>query len=117
MYCEMCGDVSGLEKYCEFCDLEMKRGKDKVEIHKEISNKLTSMYKSKNADYGDSYKLLRDKYPTSVIIRLADKLNRLEVLISGTPQQVKEESINDTLEDMANYCIMELIERRVDNDN
>ena len=114
MYCEMCGDAS-VEKYCYYCKEEINQATDKVQLHEEISRKLTAMYKDKNTDYGDSYKKTRDKYPNAVAIRLTDKLSRLEVLLSGGTQQVKDESIDDTLEDMANYCIMELIERKLDN--
>ena len=44
-------------------------------------------------------------------IRLGDKLNRLESLtINKNSQQVSDESIRDTLMDLANYAIMTIIE-------
>ena len=43
-----------------------------------------------------------------------DKYNRLKTLLSGAEQKVVDESIKDTLMDIANYCIMELIEMEVD---
>lgn len=43
-------------------------------------------------------------------IRLTDKLNRLCALTKNQTQRVKDESIEDTLRDLANYSIMTLIE-------
>lgn len=89
--------------------------KDEKEcIHWEICRELNETYKAKNADYGDSFALVRKKYPNAILIRLNDKLNRLETLMSGGKQHV-DESIDDTLLDLANYCIMELVERRSDD--
>ena len=44
------------------------------------------------------------------LIRLEDKLSRLDRLTSGAEQKVKDESIRDTLMDLANYTIMTLME-------
>lgn len=88
---------------------------DKKEcIHWTICLELNETYKAKNADYGDSFALVRGKYPNAILIRLNDKLNRLETLMNGGKQHV-DESIDDTLLDLANYCIMELVERRNDD--
>ena len=51
-----------------------------------------------------------------VILFLIDKYMRLESLLSGKNQKVIEESIYDTLLDMANYCIMELVEMEIESD-
>ena len=81
-------------------------------IHWTICRDLHDTYKAKNADYGDSFAQVRCKYPNAILIRLNDKLNRLETLMNGAEQHVNDESIEDTLLDLANYCIMELVERR-----
>ena len=70
-------------------------------------------YKAKNADYGDSFTKVRREYPEAICIRLMDKLERLKTLLKGAEQQVKGESIDDTLLDIANYAIMELTERKM----
>ena len=69
---------------------------------------------SKNADYGDSFAKVRAKYPEAILIRLEDKMSRLEQLMQHGNRQVKDESVEDTLMDLANYCIMELVERKND---
>lgn len=81
-------------------------------IHWTICRDLHETYKAKNADYGDSFAMVRNKYPNAILIRLNDKLNRLETLMNGAQQHVNDESVDDTLLDLANYCIMELVERR-----
>lgn len=81
-------------------------------IHWTICRDLHDTYKAKNADYGDSFVQVREKYPNAILIRLNDKLNRLETLMNGAEQHVNDESVEDTLLDLANYCIMELVERK-----
>lgn len=89
---------------------------NKVEIHKSICDNLNHTYKAKNADYGDSFAKVRSEYPEAICIRLMDKLERLKMLVGGHVQQVKDESIEDTLLDLANYCIMETVERKVEKE-
>jgi len=85
--------------------------KEKIQTHAEIITKMHDIYIAKNNDYGDSFSKIRAKYPISILIRLNDKLSRLEALLTGTNPMVKNESIDDTLYDLANYCVLELIER------
>lgn len=83
----------------------------KVERHYVICQKLNQVYKAKNHDYGDSF---GDTYKKlgiiSAVTRLSDKMNRLMSLAVSHDAQVKDEKIEDTLLDMANYAIMTLIE-------
>ena len=85
----------------------------KENYHKQICQELTNMFVEKNADYGDAYTLLRKEYPMSICWRLSDKLNRLKTLYATDAKKPNwvSESITDTLMDIANYAIMELIER------
>lgn len=86
---------------------------DKVQIHKELCDNTHSLYKRKNADYGDSFSQLRKRYPNFVCMRLFDKLNRLDTIIQpGYERKVSDEKIEDTLMDIANYALMELTERQ-----
>ena len=84
----------------------------KVEQHSIISRELTELYERKNADYGDSFGKSYAEYGLAMpSIRLEDKLNRLKNLtLRSGKQQIAEESIRDTLMDLANYAIMSIIE-------
>ena len=48
---------------------------------------------------------------TMPCIRLEDKLQRVKNLVRNGGAAVNDESIDDTLLDLANYAIMTLIER------
>lgn len=88
----------------------------KVAIHAEICDGIKGLYARKNADYGDSFAQLRTRYPNFVCMRLFDKLNRLDTIMNPAHQlQVSDETIEDTLLDIANYAIMEIVERRAEN--
>ncbi len=82
----------------------------RVLMHRQVCSRLTKTYKEKNSDYGDSFVKVREEFPNAILIRLSDKLNRLKTLYSGKEQMVQDESVIDTLLDLANYCIMEIIE-------
>lgn len=87
----------------------------KTETFKAITEQMASVYATKNHDYGNSFAKLRKQYPIAILIRLSDKLNRLDTLMTGAKARV-EESIDDTLLDLANYAVMELVERRIERD-
>lgn len=77
-----------------------------------ITESMAATYERKNADYGNSFgESIAEFGAVAGIVRIGDKFNRLKNLIKnpGT-QRVNDESIADTLLDMANYCIMLKIE-------
>lgn len=84
----------------------------KVDQHRQICEDLNTLYARKNADYGDSFGKSYNEYGLAMAcIRLDDKLNRLKSLRTKAAQ-VTDESITDTLMDLANYAIMTLVEIR-----
>ena len=86
----------------------------KVEIHGKICQSMTDLYERKNHDYGDSFAKMRKEFDNAILIRIYDKFSRLKTLKGGAAQKVADESIKDTLFDLANYCIMELVEMEMD---
>lgn len=71
-----------------------------------ITEGMLEVFKRKNADYGNSFDKSLDEDGLLVAkVRLGDKYNRFSQLIKQ-PQQVADESLEDTLLDMANYAIM-----------
>ena len=76
-----------------------KRFRQKVE-------KLTKVYVAKNKDYGDSFTRSLDKRGIiASIVRMEDKMNRIDSLYDKPTTEV-DESLVDSLEDLANYAIM-----------
>ena len=83
----------------------------KVEKHKLICDELNKLYEKKNHDYGDSFHLsFIEEGMAMSRIRLGDKLNRFKALSRSGKQEVNDESIRDTLIDLANYAIMTILE-------
>ena len=76
----------------------------------DIQKELTELYKKKNKDYGDSFNESLNKYgllPT--VLRLTEKTKRLETLyLNNGSSSIKDENVDDTLKDIANYCIITL---------
>lgn len=67
---------------------------------------MINLYAKKNHDYGDSFnKGMKDIGLAYGIGRLYDKMNRIVTLLK-VKAEVKDESIKDTLLDLACYAIM-----------
>jgi hypothetical protein len=91
----------------------------KVSKHKKLCDQLNKTYEQKNHDYGNSFGETYKKLGIiSAITRISDKYNRICSLAtkSADERNVKDESIKDTLLDLANYCIMTVIEMEGDED-
>ena len=79
---------------------------DNVEQFMSITQNMAKTYAAKNHDYGNSFEESLDEFGlVASVVRLGDKMNRIESL-TKKEAQVKDESIKDTLLDMANYAIM-----------
>ncbi len=90
---------------------------DRLDIYQYILNNLEETYKNKNNDYGnsvaDTYKKFGD---LSFLVRITDKYNRLLTLCNpNNEQKVKDEKIDDTILDLANYCLLWLVEKEYKN--
>lgn len=76
-------------------------------LHKKLCEELHTTFIKKNRDYGNSFeKSLIKRGLIAGLIRVEDKLSRLDSLLSGNKQLVNDESLMDTCLDAANYLIM-----------
>ena len=74
-----------------------------------ILQKMLETYKAKNADYGNSFdKTLNEFGLVAATVRLSDKMDRIKRLTKNEAK-VLDESIEDTLLDLANYSVMALV--------
>lgn len=79
---------------------------DNVEQFMSITQNMAKTYAAKNHDYGNSFEESLDEFGlVASVVRLGDKMNRIKSL-TKKEAQVKDESIKDTLLDMANYAII-----------
>ena len=78
---------------------------------------LVDLYAKKNNDYGNSFDKGMDTIGMAYGVgRIYDKMNRL-VTLTKEDAAVKDESIDDTLRDLACYSIMMLTYRKRQRDN
>ena len=87
---------------------------DKYALHKSICDHLNEVYVAKNHDYGDSFhQTFLEEGMAMPRIRLGDKFSRFKNLSRGVENMVSDESLIDTLLDMANYAVMTIVEIEV----
>lgn len=86
---------------------------DRLGIYQYILSNLEDTYKKKNSDYGNSVGDTYEKFgDISFLTRITDKYNRiLSLADKGETGQVKDEALEDTILDLANYCLLWLVER------
>lgn len=84
---------------------------DNVKQFKQIATELGELYDKKNTAYGNSFSETFKKLGIiSAVTRISDKYNRLCNLSTNTNIDDLGESLEDTLRDMASYCIMTVME-------
>lgn len=79
--------------------------------HQELCDEIHETYIQKNTAYGNSFGETFQKLGiVSAVTRITDKYNRLVSLATKPDTDPGDESILDTLKDMANYCLMTAME-------
>lgn len=82
--------------------------------HQQLLNQLHETYLQKNTAYGDSFhQTYADLGIIAAMTRISDKYNRAKTLAKDRTVgsiNIGDEAITDTLLDMANYCIMTVME-------
>lgn len=75
-----------------------------------VTNEIVALLEQKNNDYGNSATQTYEEYgDVAFFIRISDKINRLKSLtINNKTQEVKDESIEDTIKDIIGYCLLYL---------
>jgi hypothetical protein len=64
------------------------------------------LFKKKNADYGDAFATYGS---VGVLIRIGEKINRLQSVTKNQVAVVDDESLRDTLIDLHNYSAMAIM--------
>lgn len=96
---------------CDGCHYEDRPFDPKTMIFLDYLESMKDLYLKKNHDYGDSVSKTFDEYGlVSFLVRMDDKMNRIKTLNKIQDTAVREEKIEDTLLDLANYAILALTE-------
>ena len=78
---------------------------------KDITEEMNALYERKNHDYGNSFsETFRKLGIISATTRMLDKMNRIVSIVTKDQQKVNDESLRDTLIDIANYAVMTIME-------
>lgn len=89
---------------------EADSNKEDADRFKEITDKMLETYKSKNKDYGDSFRnLFKECGMTYAYGHMAEKLERVKSLMKDEAK-IKGEGMKDSLYDLANYAILTIME-------
>ena len=108
IYDDVCGEAQ--ESAHNVCSGEMMTAEqaDKLRIHKELTDKIHHLYKTKNMAYGDSMHPLFEEYGlTAFLVLFEIKINRIKSLQYKSSHY---ESLEDSLMDLANYSLIALTE-------
>jgi len=72
---------------------------------------MLNTYKKKNADYGNSFaETIQEFGFIPAVARINDKLKRVKNIVKGKDMNIKDESMRDNLMDIANYCVLTIME-------
>ena len=99
---------SCVEEITDYCNTSTS--KTDADRFKDITKIMSDIFIRKNHDYGNSFEQsLNEEGITASRIRMGDKWNRYKQLSKGVKAQVNDESIKDTLIDIATYAIMTIM--------
>lgn len=74
-----------------------------------IIDRLYKIYVDKNHDYGNSFDETCDEFGLiAPVIRMNDKIKRCKSVLKNNDFKVNE-SLEDTISDLTNYCVMTLM--------
>jgi hypothetical protein len=79
---------------------------DRVAQLRAIQSEGLELFRRKNADYGDAFATYG---PVGVLVRMGDKLARLQSITKKEVRLVDSESTRDTLIDLHNYAAMAIM--------
>ncbi len=100
-----------IKKNMDECLKEMEGSDTHKATFESVLDEMKELHAKKNKDYGDSFhKSFVEFGPTAGIVRLNDKMERAKSLVKNGKAEVKDESLLDSLEDLACYAVMLYVE-------
>lgn len=79
---------------------------DWLKKYEDIHTQAITLFKEKNADYGDAF---AEYGAVGVLVRIGDKIKRLQTIKKNGITMVNDEKLQDTLLDLHNYSAMALM--------
>lgn len=79
---------------------------DRSKTLRKIQDEGLQLFRQKNQDYGDAFATYG---PVGVLVRIGDKIARLNHISNSGVILVKDENLRDTLIDLHNYAAMAIM--------
>lgn len=79
---------------------------DRVKQLDVIQLEARSLFEKKNSDYGDAFATYG---PIGVLVRIGDKIQRLQTITKKGITLIEDEKLRDTLIDLHNYAAMAIM--------
>ena len=84
----------------------MENNDKRVEHMKTIQAEGLELFRKKNQDYGDAF---ANYGPIGILVRMGDKISRLQSITTRGISLINTESLRDTLIDLHNYSAMAIM--------
>ena len=84
----------------------MSEQTDRISQLEKIQNEAKELFSRKNADYGDAFMTYGI---VGILVRLGDKIRRLQTITAKGINLVEDEKLRDTLIDLHNYAAMAIM--------
>ena len=99
--------MTNLKTICYYQMVYLKRLKSTSQDYEEVMRENRELFIKKNKDYGNSFE---DFGLLGIVVRLNDKINRIKsLMMTNELIEVKDESIDDSVNDLYNYCVLGLM--------
>lgn len=85
---------------------KLVKSDNRVEEMKKVQSEGLELFKKKNTDYGDAF---ANYGVIGVLVRMGDKIARLQSITTKSVSLVNTESLRDTLIDLHNYSAMAIM--------
>jgi hypothetical protein len=79
---------------------------DRVQQMKTVQDEALELFKKKNQDYGDAF---ANYGSIGILVRMGDKINRMQSITTNHISLINTESLRDTLIDLHNYSAMAIM--------
>jgi len=94
-----------------FCKSALNYANDKLQErrlrqYKKVQEEARELFQKKNATYGDAF---ASYGVVGVLVRMGDKISRLQQITNSGVNLVDDESLRDTLIDLHNYSAMAIM--------
>ena len=99
-------DISSSDNKSSNNNLTEDKHFNRVDQMKAVQNEGLELFKKKNADYGDAF---ANYGVVGVLVRMGDKISRLQSITTKSVSLVNTESLRDTLIDLHNYSAMAIM--------